>query len=76
MLGGAYLLRTSENLQSEQNDAIRLIEASGNRIKHVLNQLCETAEIEEVTKGQEQVFQIPGDPSWEKKEKEKKKRGA
>lgn len=67
VLGGAYLLKTSGQLETEQTDAIRLIEASGNRIKHVLNQLCETAELEEVTKGQEQVFQVPGDPAWEKK---------
>ena len=65
VMGGAFLLRTKGNLETEQSEAIRLIEASGNRIKHVLNQLCQTAEIEQVTKGQEQVFQVPGDPSWE-----------
>ncbi len=67
VMGGVYLLKTGNKLESEQSDALRLIEASGNRIKHVLSQLCETAEIEEVTKGQEQVFQVPGDPSWGKK---------
>jgi response regulator of citrate/malate metabolism len=65
VMGGAYLLKSRGNLLAEQSDAIRLIEASGNRIKHVLTQLCQTAELEEVTKGQEQVFQVPGDPSWE-----------
>jgi len=67
VLGGVFLLRTGGKLEGEQSEAIRLIEASGNRIKHVLKQLCETAELEEVTKGQEQVFQVPGDPSWPKK---------
>lgn len=71
VLGGAYLLRTGNNVGTEQAEAIRLIEASGNRIKHVLSQLCETAELEEVTKGQEKVFQIPGDPAWDKEPKEK-----
>ncbi|MFN8388931.1 MAG: response regulator [Bdellovibrionota bacterium] len=69
VMGGVYLLKSKGNLEAEQSDAIRLIEASGNRIKHVLNQLCQTAELEEVTKGQEQVFQVPGDPSWERNPK-------
>lgn len=67
VLGAAYILRSTGQLAKEQTDALRLIEASGNRIKHVLNQLCETAELEQMLKGQEQVFHIPGDPSWEKK---------
>lgn len=67
VLGGAYLLRTQKNLGEEQSEAIRLIEASGNRIKHVLKQLCETVDLEEVQKGQEKLFQVPGDPSWGEK---------
>lgn len=67
VLGGVFLLKTSGKLEGEQSEAIRLIEGSGNRIKHVMKQLCETAELEEVTKGREQLFQVPGDPSWEKK---------
>lgn len=65
VLGGVYLLKLKDNLEKEQADAIRLIEGSGNRIKHVIQQLCETVELEEVTKGQEQVFHVPGDPAWE-----------
>lgn len=68
VLGGAYLVRSAGELQDEQTRALRLIEQSGNRIKHVLEQLCETVELEEVTKGREQVFQIPGDPEWNEKE--------
>ncbi len=64
VLGGAYLVRSSGKLEDEQTKALRLIEQSGNRIKHVIQQLCETVELEEVTKGREQVFQIPGDPKW------------
>lgn len=66
VLGGTYLMRSSGELDAEQREVLRLIEESGNRIKHVLQQLCETAELEEVTKGQEQVFHIPGDPEWGK----------
>lgn len=65
VLGGAYLLKTGGSLAAEQKEALRLIEASGNRIKHVIQQLCDTADLEEVVKGQEAVFQIPGDPKWE-----------
>lgn len=65
VLGGAYLVRSSGGLAEEQTKALRLIEQSGNRIKHVLLQLCETAELEAVTKGREEVFQVPGDPVWE-----------
>lgn len=65
VLGGAYLMRSGESLSEEQEEALRLIEESGKRIKHVLEQLCDAAELEEVTKGHEQVFHIPGDPEWE-----------
>ena len=68
VLGGAYLVRSSGELQEEQQKALRLIEQSGNRIKHVIQQLCETADLEEVIKGREQVFQVPGDPKWDEKE--------
>jgi signal transduction histidine kinase len=66
VLGGTFLVRNSGGLSSEQADALKLIEASGNRIKHVLNQLCEAVEVQEVTKAQEQVFHIPGDKPWKK----------
>jgi signal transduction histidine kinase len=66
VLGGAYLLRSSSPLNEEQAEALRVIEESGKRIKHVLSQLSAAAELEEVTKGQEQLFHIPGDPEWEK----------
>ena len=65
VLGGAFILKSKGKLANEQNDALRLIEESGRRITEVINSLCEAAELEEVTKGQEQVFQVPGDPTWE-----------
>lgn len=64
VLGGSYLLKAKGTLDSEQQEALKLIEASGNRIKHVIQELCAAAELEEVTKGKEQIFQVPGDPKW------------
>ncbi len=69
VLGGAYLMRTAGSLDAEQTEALRLIEASGNRIKHVISQLCDTAELQEVQKGNEDLFQVPGDKPWEQKKK-------
>ena len=69
VLGGAYLLRNRPSAVTE-NETIRLIESSGERIGHVLKELCRAAELdelEEVTKAQEQLFQIPGDPKWDEK---------
>jgi len=65
VLGGAYLMRTSGRLGEEQEKALKIIEASSNRIKHVLKQLFAAVELEEITKAKEQVFQVPGDPKWE-----------
>lgn len=69
VLGGAYIMRLSGELGTDQVEALKLIEASGQRIKHVIQQLCETAELEEVTKGSEQVFHVPGDPRWDAEKK-------
>lgn len=71
VLGGAYIMRLGGELASDQAEALRLIEASGNRIKHVIKELCEAAELEEVTKGSEQVFHVPGDPDWESVDRKK-----
>ena len=68
VLGATYLLKIdSTQLSADQHQALKLIESSGQRIKHVLDQLCAAAEIEEVTKGQEKLFQVPGDPKWPEK---------
>ena len=70
VLGGTYLLRTRVSGASADDETIRLIESSGERISHVLKELCRAAELdelEEVTKAQEQLFQVPGDPRWDEK---------
>jgi signal transduction histidine kinase len=65
VLGATYLIKVGGNaLSPDQIEALKLIEQSGSRIKHVLQQLCETAELVEVTKGHEKVFHVPGDPEW------------
>jgi len=64
VLGGTYLIKTAGTLLDEQKDALRLVEESTIRIKHVISKLCETAELEAVDKGRERVFQVPGDKSW------------
>lgn len=74
VLGGTYLLRSAGQLSQEQTEALRLIEASGHRIKYVITQLCEAAELEEVTKAKEQLFQIPGDAPWGGSQSDEKKK--
>jgi len=64
VLGATYLLQQQEELDEKQVEAIQLIERSGHRIKHVLQQLCEAAELEEVVKAHEQVYHVPGDTPW------------
>ena len=65
VLGATYLLKHEGQLDDKQVETIKLIESSGQRINHVLMQLCEAAELEEVTKGQSKVFHVPGDKPWE-----------
>lgn len=71
VMGGAYLIRSGGKLDKEQSQALKLVEESGTRIKHVLNQLCEAAELEEVIKASEPVYHIPGDTPWEKSKPQK-----
>lgn len=65
VLGAAFLL-VKDSPNSEQRQAAELIESSGKRINNVLDQLCEAAQIEQTTKGQQEVFHIPGDKPWGK----------
>jgi len=64
VLGGAYILKMKGTLDAEQTRALELIEESGTRIKHVLQQLCHTADLETVKKADEDLFHVPGDPEW------------
>lgn len=65
VLGATYILSTSKDLSQEQADAIKLLEASSHRIKHVLEELCQAVQLDVVNKSTQKVFQIPGDKPWE-----------
>ena len=69
VLGAAYLIHNSADATSQQKEAAGLVEKSGKRIKHVLDQICKALEeeqqLEVQTKGKTQVFQVPGDAKWD-----------
>jgi signal transduction histidine kinase len=65
VLGAAYLLENNPAATDDQREAAKLVESSGQRIKHVLDQLCDTVELEGVTKGRQKVYHIPGDKPWD-----------
>jgi len=65
VLGAAYLLRNQKTTSEEQKRAAELVESSGRRIKHVLDQLTDTVELKPVNKANHKVFHIPGDKPWE-----------
>lgn len=67
VLGAAFLMGKIGAPTPEQKEAAQLVESSGKRIKHVLDQLCQAIELEEVTKANQRVYHIPGDAPWEEK---------
>lgn len=68
VIGGAYVITRSENTTEEQREAARLVEQSGKRIRHVLEQICQTAELKPVTKARHTVYHVPGDKPWDEGE--------
>lgn len=67
VLGAAYLLSSDKSASPEQQQAAALVEKSGQRIKHVLEELCKAVELEAVRKSNHLVFHVPGDESWDGK---------
>lgn len=65
VLGGAFLLKNREGVTADEKKAAEIVEKSGQRIKHVLDELCNTISLDSVTKGGQDVFHIPGDKKWE-----------
>ena len=65
VLGAAYLLKTNPEAGSEQQEVATLVESSGKRIKHVLDELCKAIALEPVHKAKQKVFHIPGDKPWD-----------
>lgn len=66
LLGGAFLLTGNKGTPEDQQQAAKLVEQSGQRIKHVLEQLCSAVSLDAVSKGGHTVFHVPGDKEWEK----------
>ena len=64
VMGAVYLLKSNQLSDDEKMNATKLVEESGVRIKHVLDELCQATELEPVKKGNQDVFQIPGDKPW------------
>jgi signal transduction histidine kinase len=70
VLGAAYLLKAGgEKVDANQQEAAELIETSGRRIKHVLDELCSAIALESVTKADQKVYHIPGDKPWDDSKK-------
>jgi signal transduction histidine kinase len=65
IFGGTFLLKNKEGLTEDQKKAAEIIERSGQRIKHVLDQLCNAMALDKVNKGGQEVFHVPGDKEWE-----------
>jgi response regulator of citrate/malate metabolism len=65
VLGAAYLMQHGTTLNAEQAEAARVVDESGRRIKHVLDELTHAMSLESVQKAHEAVFHIPGDAPWE-----------
>jgi response regulator of citrate/malate metabolism len=65
VFGAAYLLKADKLSKDEQHEVAKLVESSSRRIKQVLEELCEAAELEPVSKANQKVFHLPGDKPWE-----------
>ncbi|MCB0334508.1 MAG: response regulator [Bdellovibrionales bacterium] len=69
VLGAAYLIEHSSEASKDQREAAQLVEKSGKRIKHVLDQICiamdQEKDLQPVMKADQQVYHIPGDEPWE-----------
>lgn len=76
VLGSTYLIKTRGQLRDDQREALRLIEESSYRINHVLERLADAIDVEAVVKGQQEVFQIPGDISWDDRTRQARERAA
>jgi CheY-like chemotaxis protein len=65
VLGATYILKGAQSNSPDVAEAVRLVEESGKRIKHVLDEISKAVSLDEVMKAKHKVFQIPGDTPWE-----------
>ncbi len=69
VLGAAYIIKEGKEVSATDKEAAEIVESSGKRIKHVLDQLCSAIQLDATMKGSEKVFHIPGDKPWERSRK-------
>jgi response regulator of citrate/malate metabolism len=67
VLGAAFILKSTSASTEERQEAARLVEESGRRIKYVLEELNKAVSLDAVLKSDHRVFQVPGDRPWETK---------
>lgn len=65
VLGATYIIKSAKGISPDTVEAVRLVEESGKRIKHVLDELGKAVSLDEVVKANHKVFHIPGDEPWE-----------
>lgn len=64
VLGSLFLLKSEKSSEEDKKEAIKLLEDSSSRIKNVLDKLASALTLEEVEKGPDLLFHIPGDKEW------------
>jgi response regulator of citrate/malate metabolism len=65
VLGAAFILKSTSASVEDRQEAARLVEESGKRIKFVLDELSRAVSLDQVMKSDHRVFQVPGDKPWE-----------
>jgi signal transduction histidine kinase len=66
VMGAAFLVKETGALNDQQRKAAEMIEASGQRIKEVVNRLSDVTQLERTSKAGVEVFNVPGDAGWGK----------
>lgn len=64
VLGSLFLLKSEKSSEDDKKEAIKLLDESSSRIKNVLDKLASAITLEEVPKGPDLLFHIPGDKEW------------
>jgi nitrogen-specific signal transduction histidine kinase len=70
ILGGAFLIQGAEQASDQQRQTASLVTQSGQRIKNVLDQLSSAVSLEQVSKGGQTVYHVPGDKPWDNSTKD------
>ncbi len=66
VMGGLYLIKSPKTSEEDKNSAIKLLEESSARIKTVLEKLGDALTLDQVEKGPDLLFHVPGDKEWKK----------